>query len=63
QVSVNQEDVKSLLVPVPEIGEQAEVVQLVMEQLSTHRNLMKIRERLQAEIIDAATLFYSGNAP
>ena len=50
QVSINQSDVKSLVIPLPNSPDQEEIVKTVKQQIETIHNLEAIRERLKEEI-------------
>jgi len=50
QVSINQSDVKSLVIPIPSLLEQEEIVKTIKQQMETIHNLEAIRSRLKEEI-------------
>ncbi len=50
QVSINQTDVKSVVIPVPTMPTQKEIVETVNQQVDTINNLKEIKERLKKEI-------------
>lgn len=63
QVSINQTDVKALMIPLPPKEEQERIVKAIQSQLAARTNLRHLRDRLKREIELSASKISSQKGP